>query len=98
MIKVGVQVDIRNFSEISLSVDYPRALEKNSFREFVIYIQQDRVYEELLAKQVGWEENDQNGMMINHFTIFGHGDKTNQKIRQWLNEQYAMSIQDSESD
>lgn len=99
IIKVGTQVDIQNFSEISLSVEYYRALDPGCFREFVIYLQRERVYEELLAKHVSSEpdENDKN-KVINHFTIFGHGDKTNQRIRQWLNEQYALSVQDQEGE
>lgn len=93
-IKVGTQVEVRNFSEVSLSIEYHRPLTPGSFREFVIYIQEEGAYEELTAKVV---ESEKDGdVFLNHFTIFGHDDVTNQKIRQWLNEQYQLDKQDSE--
>lgn len=89
-ILVGVQVDIKNFSEVSISLEYSRELERNAFREFVIYIQSEKIYEELFAKHVDTEKLS-DGVYLNHFTLFGHGEKTNQHIREWLNEQYALS-------
>ena len=53
LIKAGTQVEIKNFSEVSLSVEYHRQIPQDTFREFVIFIQQERLFEELLAKCVG---------------------------------------------
>ena len=49
-------------------------------------------------RSVSAREQDENRkeIMINHFTLFGHGDKINQRIRQWLNEQYVLSKKDEE--
>ena len=95
-IKVGTQVDVQNFSEVSLSIEYIRELELDCFREFVIYIRELRSFEEITAKHVGSEKGNEG--FINHFSIFGHDDTTNQKIRQWLNEQYVLDKQDEGGD
>ena len=94
IIQVGVQVEVQNFSEVSLSVEYGRALEPNCFREFSIYIQAEKEYEELVAKHVSTESLSE-GKYLNHFTIFGHGEESSQKIREWLNEQYALGKKES---
>lgn len=95
--KVGVQVNVQNFSEISISVEYHRDLPTDCYRDFIIYIKKEREYLRLLAKHMASQRDEKDtSVIVNHFTFFGLGDRTNQKIRQWLNEQYSLSKQEKE--
>ena len=96
-IKVGVPVQVANFSEISIAIEHHHALPTDCYREFVIHLKKENEYLRLLGKHMGSQPAEKRpGVFINYFTFFALGDKTTQKIRQWLNEQYSLSKQEKQ--
>lgn len=88
---------VQSISEVGLAVRYPRALELNSYRYFVIRFPEVEEQPRLLAKNVLLEESkkDDEGF-LHHFVFFGLRESYNFMLRNWLMEQYTLNKQEEE--
>jgi hypothetical protein len=84
-------VVINQISEAGLVMQYNRALEPGTFREFILW----QAYELAAAKIVGTcnysEPGSEKGSFNNHFVFFGIGDNFLKSIRIWIRDNYILS-------
>lgn len=91
-IKSANPIELVEYSEAGLVMKYNRAIEIDSFREFMLPIKISANSLELLARCNFTEEvtGDQKGF-INHFVFFGMRDHYLKSIRLWIRDTYINS-------
>lgn len=90
--KIGICVEVSEFSEAGLVFKHPHPTPIGTLREFVLWLPHEFDFPEFLAACNYHEENSQEkGVLMNYFVFFGINDHYLRHLRRWILQNHVLN-------